>query len=325
MKKMSAMHRQEGRLFVSGNLTGTECTSSVDFLLSSSISGRAILPVQPSRRGFIPVVRLALASMVVSLIFGSNHSLFGDNAQLENKLQEGVTFCLDFNSDSVIASKSSGDGSALRGREPEGISYVTGVKGKSLESGDKGIELSYKFADNLSMENPGSVSIWIKPIEWKYAQDMPEGDNGHREVICPLFFGTGYQRNGYLGFERMSSHKVDGKDTLLLFFGGFDGINANAGTPIAWTGGRWHNVVITWDPLEYKIYIDGEFQRSTVIQRKIQDAEVAQKFSVNCPSRTAIDEFMIYNRVLTAEEVTKYYEYENPEHSEATTKPSDHN
>ncbi len=256
-----------------------------------------------------------MKQVIISLLtFGLVISLFGDDIPLEYRMQEGVTLCLDFDKSSVTASRATGDNQSLK--TPNGILYEAGIKGKALKTEETGIYLSFKLKDNLSFEKPGSVSIWIKPLKWKYPQDMPILKDEHRERIYYLFFATDYQKKGYLGFQRVTSWRVGGNDSLRSWFSGFEGISANGSKEIIWADGQWHNAVMTWDPLEFKIYIDGELQITTIVQRKIKDDEIAKSFCVACPPNTMIDEFVIYNRLLTAEEIKKYYEYLNP-------KPSD--
>ncbi len=226
---------------------------------------------------------------------------------LEYRIQQGVTFYLGFNLNSVVASRAAGD------HEPtqivKKVGFVQGVKGSALRTGENGAELTFNLKDNLSFELPGSMSIWIKPVKWKYPKDMPIDKNGQRERVFQSFFLTNYKETGYLGFQRMSSYEIGGKDQLKFWVSGFTGIEASSGRGITWADEQWHNVVFTWDPVQFKLYIDGELKAHSTIQRKIKSEELSDLFSVHCPPETVIDEFIVYDHLLSDEQVQEFYRY----------------
>ena len=70
---------------------------------------------------------------------------------------------------------------------------------------------------------------------------------------------------------------------------------------------------MTWNPLVVKIYVDGVERIKNVLQRRIVDGvDVTNTFGACCPEQTMLDEFIIYERALTAEEVKRYYEHLKP-------------
>jgi hypothetical protein len=253
-------------------------------------------------------------SVITAMLLAGTCSGGDEDIPLEYRIQQGASFYLSFNNETPVAERATGDNKP--GKTPKDISYDTGIKGKALKTGDKYAPLSFNVKDNLNFERAGSVSMWIKPLKWKYPKDMPVQKNGHRQRLFQGFFLTNYQKNGYMGFQRMSSYKVGGKDSLSFWIGGFKGINGGGGKDIVWPDGQWHNVVMTWDPLQFTIYIDGEEEIHCTIQRKLMNNEVSSKFSVSCPDNTMIDEFIIYNRLLNAKEVMEYYQFLKPKEAE---------
>lgn len=158
----------------------------------------------------------------------------------------------------------------------------------------------------------------ISPMEIKINEgvtfaldfDMPFEKDGKSKVrLFQAFFLTNYKPDGYLGIQRMRSHVNGGTDSIHVFFAGFKGIHAGLGKDVNLAEGRWHNIVMTWDPMNYKMYIDGEVAGLCTADRKITDDELSSHFSVCCPEETMLDEIFVYDYVLPAETVKEIYEY----------------
>lgn len=225
-------------------------------------------------------------------------------------IQEDVNFYLSFDG-SVEADRTNGAVKPANISNLKNPEYAPGVSGKALLSKNQRIVLTFKRENILDFEHPGSVSIWIKPVKWLHPKDMPVDEKtGFRKTLCQNFFLTNYSKNGYLGFERLTSPHLDHHARILLFFANLKGIKANCSSYINWgtEKDKWHNIVITWSPMSFKMYFDGEFKAETTLQRALANSELSDYFTIECPAETIIDEFIIYSKALSQEQVSRFYQ-----------------
>ena len=123
------------------------------------------------------------------------------------------------------------------------------------------------------------------------------------------FFMTAYRKAGYLGLQRMTSHLPGKKDYLSLFVAGFEGIQGGFNRPLNLDNGKWRYLVLTWDPLVFRLYVDGIQVAHCSLQKKIMDSALPRRFAVYSPSRTIIDEFFIYKYALPPETIAEFYKH----------------
>ena len=229
--------------------------------------------------------------------------------EANEEIQEDVVFYLSFDG-SIEADRSTGAGKAINFEKIKNPVFTDGISGKALVAKDKRIAMIFKRKDILNFSEAGSISMWIKPVKWLNSEDMPVvKKTGFRKTLYQNLFLTNYSKNGYLGFERITSPHPKHNARMLLFFAKFKGIKAGYSTRIDWSRqkSKWHNVVITWSPLCFKVYFDGEFKGETTLQQKIKDNDLSSTFNVECPAGTIMDEFIIYNKALSKEQVVKFY------------------
>jgi hypothetical protein len=226
---------------------------------------------------------------------------------IDVKINEGVTFSLDFNSGSFFPARAAGD--PVIQSSPK-ATFQDGIKGKALCSGDRDTCLRFKTKDNISFFTPGTVSLWIKPVKWKYPRDMPLDQNRHKVRLFQAFFLTDYDPDkGYLGVQRCTSHADTGSDSLSFFLLKFKNLGAGMEKSVCFNAGEWHNIVMTWDPLKFQVYLNGNLFMRTMIKRRINDNELSPYFSICCPAGSMLDEIFIYNHDLTPETVREFYDY----------------
>jgi hypothetical protein len=246
----------------------------------------------------------------VLLISATLAAGFAANADgIDEEIQENVKFYLSFDG-TIEADRATGTPQAVNAARIKQPNFEKGIKGKALLAKDKSISLSFKRKDNLVFSEAGSVSFWIKPIKWKVSDEMPiNKKSGFRKCLYSNFFLTAYSKNGYLGFERITSPHPGHLSRMLLFFANIKGVRAGGSTKIDWAKnpGTWHNVVITWSPRTFKVYLDGAFKYQTTLQRRLEDNDLSSNFHVVCPPDTALDEFIIYGKELPAADVLKFY------------------
>ena len=245
--------------------------------------------------------------LLILVLFGG--IAYGTDASVNNEIQEDVVFYLSFDG-SIEVDRSVGTGKAINFERIKNPVFTNGINGKALVAKDKRIAMIFKRKDILNFGEAGSISMWIKPVKWLNSEDMPVvKKTGFRKTLYQNLFLTHYSKNGYLGFERITSPHPKHNARMLLFFAKFKGIKAGYSTRIDWSRqkSKWHNVVITWSPLCFKVYLDGEFKGETTLQQKIKDNDLSSTFNVECPAGTIMDEFIIYNKALSKEQIAKFY------------------
>ena len=227
---------------------------------------------------------------------------------MDIKLNEGVTFSIDFNNESLSTARSGGE--PAKYISGSNSSFVDGVKGKALYASGKAVSMGFKMKDNLTFSMPGTISLWIKPVKWKRPDDMPlEKDGKSKARLYQEFFLTNYNPGGgYLGIQRMTSPVNGGKDTIMVFCSGLKGVGLWIGKEVNLAEGEWHNIVMTWDPKSFILYIDGEIAGRKTIDRKISNNELSDSFSVSCPAETMLDEVYIYDHVLSPESIGELFQ-----------------
>ena len=246
-----------------------------------------------------------IITLAVSLVF-ANQSYAEEN--IEELIQEGVTFYASFDGQ-INADRAAGANKPnnIYGKK---INYIDGVKGKALNGDNERIMLAYRIAENIDFSKSGTLSMWIKPVSWATTANAPQQTNTEfKKIIVNEFFLTSYQKTGYIVLQRMTGNTIKRKDTLGVFFPSIPGIKASCRSEIDWNLDEWHNVVLTWNPMIFKLFIDGSEKGKATLQRKIENTELSSNFAICCPAGTAIDEFIIYDHELSDENIAKFYDF----------------
>ena len=202
-----------------------------------------------------------------------------------------------------------GDKTATFAVAPE---FQPGVKGQALVVGGKPAT-EQKIVNDLPVtaENArncryspdknidfkkGSVSFWIKPLDWK-------GDDKGFNVL----FHTGVGGN----FFQIHKHYSDNR---LLFLRGKDCTSTQYRIR-DWAPGQWHHLVATWNPTETRLFIDGRLVCRSKVREPFVPEGRTQPVSVGPGGgwekafigRSLIDEFRVHDRPLTHDEVGELY------------------
>ncbi len=106
-------------------------------------------------------------------------------------------------------------------------------------------------------------------------------------------------------------------NTITLYLNGAGSSYSQLTTTMSFQTGRWYHIAATWNPSGMKIYVDGTLNRSTTNVVTVRNttgsvnvgAQTSEYFGGyrNLPFQGIIDEVYIYNRSITPEEVTQYY------------------
>lgn len=176
----------------------------------------------------------------------------------------------------------------------------TGIKGKSLLTGKNFVtELGYENEGNFSAPQ-GTVSFWIKPVDWL-------GDQGTAKIFN--LFMQGIPGKGYFGLEMLRGE--NNQLMLIIFsvqFPDRDNIYFGHEASVAWQNGQLHHLLFAWDRKEMRLYVDGVAGRTGKITQPFEAEDLkARHFLLGCSGdeHTAIDEVRIWDRPLSAEEIAQ--------------------
>ncbi|MDD2486410.1 MAG: hypothetical protein PHO05_07670 [bacterium] len=183
--------------------------------------------------------------------------------------------------------------------------FIPGVVGNciSLPEPGKGA-ISYNFSDNIDMK-AGTMMFWFKPHWW--GDELEE--KSFRRCLMWLRLSDGK----YFAFYRTFSRKASPYAVYMIY--------QNYGTLIstrAWKKDQWVHLAATWDMQsdKYIIYVNGRQALSAPVQWKDKEIEgrglsLGRYYGVDVID-AAYDEFFVFGRSLTAEEIKSYYDATNP-------------
>ncbi len=232
-------------------------------------------------------------------------------AQEEDPLYENIMFYHSFNG-TLLPDQARGNDKIQNGRlVKENFTFIEGIKGKAAYCAAKNDALYFTIKDNIDFSKPGTVSTWILPKEWiVQTKDTPnQGKTKWKQTYSCGIISTAYSPNGYVVLQRMTSHVPGGKDLLWLGFPCFKEIKkSNVSKNYDFQLGKWYHIVQTWDGLNFTIYVNGEEFLKTAVPHKIATENLARLFPINIAKGMAVDEYTIYDKQLSAEEVKALYQ-----------------
>jgi len=161
--------------------------------------------------------------------------------------EDGLRFHLSFDKRDVIADYARGNAQSTSftdSLELRGVEGVSGTPGFQIAADER---LDYELAENFSLTS-GTVSMWVKPVNW-------EGRNDHFEV----FFHARSPKY-VLHFYKYS------QPNHLYLYVNVGGISVVARTSAEhWKPGDWHHIAASWRPGELRLYMDGELKHAKAI------------------------------------------------------------
>lgn len=188
--------------------------------------------------------------------------------------------------------------------------FVPGVVGNSLSLPAEGKgSVGYAISDNINMEK-GTLMFWFRPYWW--GTDI--------ENRYTLFVIWMERRGAYFTFHRSFS----AKHPTLLYAIGEPGLGGGSiHTVRDFRRNEWIHLAATWDAEanRFFLYLNGKARISAAPWRKSVLEEggwIPRRLSLGAshwagPINAAYDEFFIFERVLTEEEIRSYYQETKPE------------
>ena len=183
--------------------------------------------------------------------------------------------------------------------------YDRGIRGDALvvgldaPHGKRGIR--YAREKNLNWDR-GTISFWVKPLDWK----------GSDTGFFAMFFSAVEGRNFFQIYKYITGEN-------LYFLRGELGFWLFAQSrPGEWKCGEWHHVACTWDSVQMQMYVDGHLtterriffpQKDLASKRDflVGEGPGSTGYNLKTGRKSLIDEFKIYDVVLTPEEIRKIY------------------
>ena len=186
--------------------------------------------------------------------------------------------------------------------------FRPGVKGKALLIGldEQNIRrgVQYSHEKNLNWIQ-GTISFWVKPVNWKgtdtgfFAPFFSTWAGKNNFYIYKFHTGENfYFMRGELGFWLFSNYRLG-----------------------EWKKGQWHHVACSWDPVQLVIYIDGQLATERRIDFPLKNMTPKRDFIIGenektlknkTGRRSLIDEFRIFDRVLSRDDIIALYRQDKP-------------
>lgn len=184
-----------------------------------------------------------------------------------------------------------------------------------LEKGRSG--LGFKSADYLKLhfsnsllidpDTAGTLLLWVSPKKWIWSDDRP---------INTFLATPGGSGTGQLSISRQGYQSMDGQlvrlEAIHLVIAMPDIPEMIAPqeppTPETWTDGSWHLLALSWSGSSFSFSVDGGPEREVDLGRPLDVREISTFFIGGCAEETILDDFMIFRRRLSSEEILAVYE-----------------
>ena len=187
--------------------------------------------------------------------------------------------------------------------------FQPGVKGKALLVGldEQNVRRGVQYPHEKNLDwTKGTISFWVKPVNW----------TGRDTGFFAMFFSTAAGKNLFY------IYKYHTGEYLYLLRGENPGWLFSIYRPGEWKKGEWHHVACVWDPVQQAIYIDGQLMAVNRVYFPLKDLSEKKDFVIGENKRTMslknkgrmslIDEFRIYDRILSREEIAALYLQDKP-------------
>jgi hypothetical protein len=167
-----------------------------------------------------------------------------------------------------------------------GFSFIEGVNGTALNKTNMvGYTTSFYHSNAISMTNEVSFSFWLKRYNNNSGNTFSFLDILNENTSSSVQPGiTGSTNQFYFGY---SSHNIYTEATLF---------NDN----------NYHHIVVNVNNDKIDLYIDGQLKNS-LNPIPIVPMPTSLKIGLLCNGNASIDQFRIYNKFLSVEEISKLY------------------
>ncbi|MEK7654626.1 MAG: LamG domain-containing protein [Patescibacteria group bacterium] len=292
------------RIFVNGTQVATKDISSFTGTFSSASGAVQIGAVSGNYfKGSIDEARVynrALSAVEIKNLYASTQKSFVNMPQ-NRLLNDGLVGLWSFNGQDMSGVTATDKGSGgNNGTLTNGPTAIPGIVGQALNF--DGSNDYVTIADHATLDLTGSVSmaVWVKHTsstfkDWEAI--FTKGDSAYRLHLC-----------GNITF--CGGSPTD--DAFSVAITGTGCSNNGTTSTVVPALNRWYHVVATYDGSAAKIYIDGVLDAETACTGSISTNAHALYIGENAESTGRqwtgeIDEARLYNRALSAAEVSVLY------------------
>ena len=185
------------------------------------------------------------------------------------------------------------------------LSFKNGIKGWALACGAGGSKIRYMMKSNLDFDNPGTITFWFCPVNWR---------NASRKHPRVFFWGLEYSK-GFVGLQvangprylNISERKIR---ILLLYFKDIPRTTLEVAGIQPKGDNKWHMLAFTWSKGKISLSLDGiPFAVKTMNENFRNKLFKGCSFSIGSEygAQYLLDTFRIYNRTLTERELKEIY------------------
>ncbi len=183
-------------------------------------------------------------------------------------------------------------------------SWVNGISNSGLGFNGENSNINIPDSDNLNVSQSVTIMAWAKSAKNKTAKIAQKGDwDG---------YGLGFDKwNGWFAHLKF----IDGSTSTLKWDGGLPLTN------------QWYHLAMTYDGSQSRFYVNGLLKnsqdKSGLLYRNTRPFSIGsdnaeQKYFNGC-----IDEVLLYNSALSAEEISDYYHNEDNTDSDGDGVPDE--
>lgn len=173
------------------------------------------------------------------------------------------------------------------------------------------IKLQFPNSFLINPDKPGTLLIWVSPKKWEWSDDRP---------INTFFATPGGGGEGQLSISRQGYQHLNGQLVrleALHFVIAMPDIPEKLApleppTPETWADGSWHLLALSWEGSTIAFSVDGGPEREIDLGRPLTGKELGSFYLGGCAEDTMIDDFMIFGRRLSSEEIQTVYQELKP-------------
>jgi len=234
-----------------------------------------------------------------------------------------LIFHTSFDRFTADADKAGGDGKSSLKANLE-LRATKGIRKSGLLM-EKGERCRYKVKKNLNMKS-ATISMWLTPLNWSWQDKRFE------------YFFKAAQKKPAFRIQLYAPGKYMGGGGVGLYcqFGqrktsSFKAFSILA--PLKWKTGEWHKIDASWDSTSMRVYIDGQLKAKKTLPNIEFPSMEKDHFHINSiwtgpknltknpEDRTIMDEFKVYDGVLSSEQIMKNYAADQAQLSGKTSRP----
>jgi hypothetical protein len=182
---------------------------------------------------------------------------------------------------------------------PDAVAFTKGYRGQGVYLPAMQSRIIYPSAGNLNI-HAGTIMLWMKP-------DWPGDSDSYHHIFVEE--GNGFHVDNFRFLKAPRG--------LIFEYYEYDSTRHDITADISdWKAREWHHVAATWDNEkgELRLYVDGKLAADEYTNKtdKFTRKKLASEFWIGAAKpgdgstiKAVIDEFRIYPRALSAEEIQK--------------------